>query len=284
MTASNSVGLVLEGGAMRGLFTAGIFDVLMENGIEFPAAVGVSAGAAFGCNIKSRQIGRVIRYNMRFCRDKRFCSLNSLLTTGDLFGADFCYREIPEELDVFDKQAYEENPMAFYVVCTDVLTGKPVYRRLDRVDEDCYLWLRASASMPLVSRPVSVGGYTLLDGGMSDAIPLRFMQQKGYRRNLVILTRPRGYVKQPANPQLMRAGLRDYPAMVQVMCDRHIMYRFEREYVFRSEKLGNTLVLCPDSDLIISRIEHDPAKLRSVYDEGRRIALRELEKIKEFMQ
>lgn len=284
MTASNSVGLVLEGGAMRGLFTAGILDVLMENGIEFPAAVGVSAGAAFGCNIKSRQIGRVIRYNMRFCRDKRFCSLNSLLTTGDLFGADFCYREIPEELDVFDKQAYEENPMAFYVVCTDVLTGKPVYRRLDRVDEDCYLWLRASASMPLVSRPVSVGGYTLLDGGMSDAIPLRFMQQKGYRRNLVILTRPRGYVKQPANPQLMRAGLRDYPAMVQVMCDRHIMYRFEREYVFRSEKLGNTLVLCPDSDLIISRIEHDPEKLRSVYDEGRRIALRELKKIKEFMQ
>ncbi len=284
MTASNSVGLVLEGGAMRGLFTAGIFDVLMENGIEFPAAVGVSAGAAFGCNIKSRQIGRVIRYNMRFCRDKRFCSLNSLLTTGDLFGADFCYREIPEELDVFDRQAYEENPMAFYVVCTDVLTGKPVYRRLDRVDEDCYLWLRASASMPLVSRPVTVGGYTLLDGGMSDAIPLRFMQQKGYRRNLVILTRPRGYVKQPANPQLMRAGLRDYPAMVQVMCDRHIMYRFEREYVFRSEKLGNTLVLCPDSDLIISRIEHDPEKLRSVYDEGRRIALRELEKIKEFMQ
>ena len=280
----NGVGLVLEGGAMRGMFTAGIFDVLMENGIEFPAAVGVSAGAAFGCNIKSRQIGRVIRYNMRFCRDKRFCSLNSLLTTGDLFGADFCYREIPEELDVFDKQAYEENPMAFYVVCTDVLTGKPVYRRLDRVDEDCYLWLRASASMPLVSRPVSVGGYTLLDGGMSDAIPLRFMQQKGYRRNLVILTRPRGYVKQPAIPQLMRAGLRDYPAMVQVMCDRHIMYRFEREYVFRSEKLGNTLVLCPDSDLIISRIEHDPAKLRSVYDEGRRIALRELEKIKEFMQ
>ncbi len=284
MTASNSVGLVLEGGAMRGLFTAGIFDVLMENGIEFPAAVGVSAGAAFGCNIKSRQIGRVIRYNMRFCRDKRFCSLNSLLTTGDLFGADFCYREIPEELDVFDRQAYEENPMAFYVVCTDVLTGKPVYRRLDRVDEDCYLWLRASASMPLVSRPVTVGGYTLLDGGMSDAIPLRFMQQKGYRRNLVILTRPRGYVKQPAIPQLMRAGLRDYPAMVQVMCDRHIMYRFEREYVFRSEKLGNTLVLCPDSDLIISRIEHDPEKLRSVYDEGRRIALRELEKIKEFMQ
>lgn len=280
----NGVGLVLEGGAMRGLFTAGILDVLMENGIEFPAAVGVSAGAAFGCNIKSRQIGRVIRYNMRFCRDKRFCSLNSLLTTGDLFGADFCYREIPEELDVFDKQAYEENPMAFYVVCTDVLTGKPVYRRLDRVDEDCYLWLRASASMPLVSRPVTVGGYTLLDGGMSDAIPLRFMQQKGYRRNLVILTRPRGYVKQPANPQLMRAGLRDYPAMVQVMCDRHIMYRFEREYVFRSEKLGNTLVLCPDSDLIISRIEHDPAKLRSVYDEGRRIALRELERIKEFMQ
>ena len=148
------IGLVMEGGAMRGLFTAGVIDVFMENHIEFSAAVGVSAGAAFGCNLKSRQAGRALRYNKRFCRDKRYCSLHSLLKTGDLYGADFCYREIPEELDIFDKEAYEQNPMAFYVVATDVYTGKPVYKRLDKVDENCYLWMRASASMPMVSKAV----------------------------------------------------------------------------------------------------------------------------------
>ena len=280
---SESVGLVLEGGAMRGMFTAGILDVFMENGIDFPAVVGVSAGAVFGCNYKSRQIGRAIRYNKRFCRDRRYCSVYSLLTTGDLYGADFCYRELPCELDVFDKEAYESNPTAFYVVCTDVVTGEPVYRRLDKVDDDCYLWMRASASMPLVSRPVHVGGYTLLDGGMSDAIPLRFMQGQGFLKNVVVLTRPRDYVKGSSDNPEMRIGLRSYPEMVRVMADRHKMYAFEREFVFACEKQGSTLVLCPDAPLELSRTERDPEKLQKAYDEGRRIALRELLNIKAFI-
>lgn len=274
----------MEGGAMRGMFTAGVIDVFMENGIEFPAAVGVSAGAAFGCNLKSRQIGRVIRYNKRFCNDKRYCSLRSLRKTGDLYGAEFCYHTIPDELDPFDKEAYDANPMAFYVVCTDVLTGKPVYKRLDKADDKCFLWMRASASMPMVSTPVTVGGYTLLDGGMSDAIPLRFMQELGYERNIVILTQPRAYIKKPANKLLMKAGLAQYPAMAKVMIDRHSMYRFERDYVFESEKQGSTFVLCPDASLDVGHTEHDPEKLQAVYDEGRKVALRELEKIKKFME
>ena len=279
-----NVGLVMEGGAMRGMFTAGVLDVFMENDIDFKAAVGVSAGAAFGCNLKSRQIGRVIRYNKRFCRDKRYCSVQSLLTTGDLFNADFCYREIPEVLDPFDNEAFEQNPMEFYVVCTDVLTGKPVYKRIDKADEEGYLWMRGSASMPMVSTPVQVGGYTFLDGGMSDSIPLRFMQRLGYERNLVILTRHRSYVKKPNNPSLTRIGLQSYPAMIKVMNERHNMYRFERDYVFESERHGRTLVLCPDGDLSISRTEHDPDKLQYVYDEGRKIALRELEIIRAFLE
>lgn len=278
------VGLVMEGGAMRGLFTAGVLDVFMENGIDFSTAVGVSAGAAFGCNLKSRQIGRVLRYNKRFCRDKRYCSMQSLIKTGDLFGADFCYRELPEALDPFDKETYEQNPMAFYVVCTDVLTGKPVYKRVDKADEEGFLWMRASASMPMVSTPVNVGGYTLLDGGMSDSIPLRFIQSIGCERNIVILTQPRDYVKKPNNPALTRIGLRRYPAMVRVMDERHNMYRFERDYVFESERQGKTLVLCPDADLGVAHTEHDPDKLQKAYDEGRRIALRELENIKAFIE
>ncbi|HBE15600.1 MAG TPA: patatin family protein [Ruminococcaceae bacterium] len=281
---SKGTGLVLEGGAMRGMFTAGVTDVLMEKDIDFPAMVGVSAGAAFGCNYKSRQPGRVIRYNKRFCRDSRYCSVWSLLKTGDLYGAEFCYRTIPEELDVFDKQTFADNPMEFYVVCTDVYTGEPVYKRVDQADENGYLWMRASASMPMVSTPVEVDGYTLLDGGMSDSIPLRFMQHKGYEKNVVVLTRPRKYIKKPNNPALMNAMLRKHPEMARVMADRHKMYAFQREYVFACERMGNTLVLCPDKPLGISRTEHDPDKLQAAYDEGVRIATRELKRIKEFLQ
>ena len=278
-----NIGLVMEGGAMRGLFTAGVIDVFLENDIEFSAAVGVSAGAAFGCNFKSRQNGRVLRYNKRFCNDKRYCSFESLVKTGDLYGADFCYREIPEVLDPFDNDAFEQNPMAFYVVATNVYTGEPVYKRLDKINAECYEWMRASASMPMVSRPVKVGGYTLLDGGMSDSIPLRFMHDKGYAKNVVILTQPRSYVKKPTNRLMLQAGLRKYPAMIDVMADRHKMYAFERAYVFASEKQGSTLVLCPDQALSVSHTEHDPEKLQEAYDEGRKVALRELDKIKEFM-
>ncbi len=277
------IGLVMEGGAMRGMFTAGVIDVFMENGVDFAAAVGVSAGAAFGCNIKSRQIGRVIRYNKKYCADKRFCSVESLMKTGDLYGADFCYREIPEELDIFDKEEFERNPMEFYVVCTDVLTGEPVYHRLDKVDDECYEWMRASASMPMVSRPVSVGGRILIDGGMSDSIPLLFMQRQGFERNVVILTQPRSYVKEPSNKLLLRVGLADYPAMIKVMEDRHIMYRCERDYVFECEKRGDTFVICPDDYLPVKHMEHDPEKLQAAYDEGRRTALREFDAVKEFV-
>ena len=277
-----SVGLVMEGGAMRGMFTAGVLDIFMENGVEFSASVGVSAGAAFGCNLKSRQIGRALRYNKRFSRDKRYCSVQSLLKTGDLYGADFCYREITEELDPFDKEAYERNPMAFYVVATDVFTGKAVYKRLDKADGNCYLWMRASASMPVAARPVEVEGYTLLDGGMSDAIPLRFMQDKGCQKNIVILTRPRDFVIQPVNKILVTPVMHKYPVMIEAAANRHKMYSFKREYVFACEKQGSTLVLCPDQPLNVSLTEKDPEKLQEAYDEGVKVALRELDKIKAF--
>ena len=165
-------GLVLEGGAMRGMFTAGVLDVMMENGIRFDGAMGVSAGAVFGCNFKSGQIGRSLRYNMRFCDDPRYCSFESLIRTGNLYGVDFCYDEIPNKLDPFDAQAYRENPMPFYAVCTNVETGKAIHKRLDRGDSRDMQYFRASASMPIVSQIVEADGYKLLDGGITDSIPL----------------------------------------------------------------------------------------------------------------
>ena len=186
----------MEGGAMRGLFSAGVADVFIEEGIEFDGLVGVSAGACFGCNVKSRQIGRTLRYNVKYCNDKRYCSFSNLLKTGDMFGVDFCYRQLPFELDVFDMKTFAENPMEFYVVCTDVKTGKAIYKKCEKADEEDLTYFRASASMPLVSTVVNApDGSLLLDGGVSDSIPLEFFEKKGYSKNVVILTQPRGYVK-----------------------------------------------------------------------------------------
>lgn len=281
---NKNTGLVLEGGAMRGLFTAGVIDVLMENGIEFPAFVGVSAGAAFGCNYKSRQIGRALRYNKRFCRDPRYCSFRSLFKTGDVFGAQFCYHEVPNTLDPFDGKAFNENPMVFYLVASDVETGKPFYKRLDRADDTAYEWIRASASMPIVSRVVELDGKKFLDGGVTDSIPLAFMERQ-YDRNVVVLTRPRDYQKQPASKLwLYRLTLRKYPNMLRAVRERHLMYNEQRAHVFAQEKAGKAFVICPDKPLEVGRMEHDPEQLQKAYDTGRQTALRQLGALKRFME
>lgn len=278
-----TTGLVLEGGAMRGLFTAGVLDVLMENGIEFPVCTGVSAGAAFGCNLKSRQAGRVLRYNLKYCREPKYCSFRSLLKTGDIFGAEFCYHKIPEELDPFDTKEFEENPMKFYIVASDVETGKPRYQRLDVVDENCYEWIRASASMPIVSRVVEVEGGRYLDGGVTDSIPLRFSEQF-CKKNIVVLTRARDYKKKPASKLWMyRRSLKKYPNMFKAVKNRHLMYNEQRDYVFKREKAGDVLVICPETALEIGRLEHDPAMIQKTYDLGRKAALDKLDEIRGFL-
>mgnify|MGYP002240038527 CR=1 FL=1 len=188
-------GLVLEGGAMRGMFTAGVLDVLMEHGIVLDGAIGVSAGAVFGCNYKSHQIGRVIRYNTQYCNDKRYASFGNLLRTGNLYSEQFCYHTVPEKLDVFDAKAFAENPMDFFVVCTDVRTGDPIYHKCRTGDAEDIQWMQASASMPLAAKIVKIGHYQLLDGGIADSIPVRFFESIGYKRNLIVLTQPKGFVK-----------------------------------------------------------------------------------------
>ena len=171
-------GLVLEGGAMRGLFSAGVMDVLMENDIWPDGVIGVSAGAAFGCNMKSKQPGRVLRYNQKLAHDWRYASLRSLLTTGDYFGGEYAYHYMPRHIDYFDIDTFRENPMEFWAVCTNVGTGKAEYKRLTEVDDTCLEYIRASASMPIAARIVTVEGKKLLDGGIADSIPLRFFREQ----------------------------------------------------------------------------------------------------------
>ena len=263
-------GLVLEGGAMRGMFTAGVLDVMMENGVDFDGLIGVSAGACFGCNFKSRQAGRGARYNIRYCRDPRYSGLRTLLRTGDIYGADFCYREIPQQLDPFDYETFARNPLAFYVVCTDVETGESVYHCLPDAGPGEMEWIQASASMPGVSRVVRLEGRGLLDGGVSDSIPLRYFEDIGYGRNVVVLTQPEGYVKKPNRLlPLMRPKLRRYPRVVEAMARRHEMYNAATAYVRRREAEGSAFVIRPDAPLRVGHVEHDPEKLRACYARGR---------------
>ena len=278
-------GLVLEGGAMRGMFTCGILDVFLEKGIDFDSTIGVSAGAVFGCNYKSRQIGRALRYNKRFCRDPRYCSVRSLLKTGDLYGAEFCYDELPNELDPFDYDTFERNPMEFWCVTTDVETGKARYDLMKDGRGDDMKLLRASASMPLVSRPVSVRGRELLDGGIADPIPFDFMLSGNVDRCLVILTQPYDYIKKK-NSMLplfglfykgKRKGIRD------AMGIRHEVYNSQTERLKTLEKEGRVFVLRPAFPLEIGKTEKDPSRLQAVYDEGRRLALEKLDEIKAYI-
>ncbi|MCR5606230.1 MAG: patatin family protein [Treponema sp.] len=277
-------GLVLEGGAMRGMFTCGVLDVLLENDIKFDGAIGVSAGASFGCNYKSKQIGRAIRYNCRYAHDSRYCSFASLISSGNLYNADFCYNKIPNELDVFDYETYRNNPMEFWIVATNVNTGLPFYKKLDTCDKKELDYMRASASMPLVSKIVELDGEGYLDGGISDSIPLKYFESIGYEKNLVILTQPEDFVKKPNKAMpLIRFLMKKYPKMIEAMENRHIMYNDETKYVFNKAKEKNTFVICPPESLGISRTEKNVNELRRIYQIGRNIALNKLDEIKAFL-
>ena len=266
---------------MRGMFTCGVIDVFLERGVEFDGAAGISAGATFGINYKSRQPGRALRYNLKYSRDPRYCGLRSLLRTGDLYGADFCYRELPEVLDPFDHEAFEKNPMEFWVGATDVRTGKLLYHRCtDGYDEDI-AWIRGSASMPLVSRPVAAGNRLLLDGGIVEPLPLHFMEKRGYDRNVLILTRAKGYRKKPTPLLLpMRLALGEYPKVAEALELRPWRYNARMEEIDRREKAGELLVLRPPEDPGVGRTEKNPRELERVYRMGREEALKRLAAVK----
>lgn len=278
-------GLVLEGGAMRGMFTSGILDVFLENNIDFDGIAAVSAGATFGCNFKSRQIGRAIRYNKRYSRNPAYCSILSLLVTGDLYGAKFCYETLPEKLDIFDTKTFAGNPMDFYVVCTDMDTGKAVYHNCKTGDARDLRWIRASASMPAVSRPVRISGMKLSDGGTAVSVPLSYMEKKGFEKNVVILTQPDSFRKERQKHfELIRFALRHYPALVQALETRPERYNQNIEYVRQREREGAAFVIRPDESLNIGRTEKDPDELERVYQTGREKGLRVLPELRQFIR
>lgn len=280
----SKIGLILEGGAMRGLFSAGVMDIMMEHGIHLDGIIGVSAGACFGCNYVSGQKGRAIRYNKQFANDKRYCSFRSLLLTGNYYNAKFTYHIVPTKYDVFDNEAFLASPIDFHVVCTDVLSGEAVYHKCEEISHKLFEWIRASASMPLVSQIVEIDGLKLLDGGIADSIPLAYFQKLGYEKNIVVLTQPKGYRKKPMPMlKLMKRKYRKYPNLVDAMSNRHNMYNAQMDYIEQEEKAGRCIVIRPKESIEVGNFGISANEMQRIYDSGKEAATSTIEKMRKYL-
>ena len=272
-------GLVLEGGGKRGIYTAGVLDVFLENGISFDGVIGVSAGAIHGCSYVSEQMGRSIRYNLKYGNDYRFMSFLSWLLTGNVVDTKFCYHTLPEKLDPFDNQTFMNSKTDFYVVCSNVETGKPEYILCkDMVKEIDYL--RASASLPFVSRIVKLNGKKYLDGGITDSIPFAAFKEMGYDKLVVITTRPKLYRKKPFIwTWLAKLRYKKYPKFIEAILNRHKMYNQEVEKLQKLEESGEILVIRPSRLVKISKMEKDLGKVDEMYRLGREDAYQMLDNV-----
>ncbi len=278
-----TTGLVLEGGAHRAIYTAGVLDVLNENNIMFDGVIGVSAGAIHGCAFVSKQRGRSIGYTLKYANDKRYMSFYSLFTTGNLVGEQFCYHDLPEKLFPFDHKTFEASATKFYAVCTNLESGKAEYIYCDELRTKLP-YVRASASMPLVSRISKIGDKKYLDGGIADSIPVHAFQQMGYDRCVVVQTRAAGYRKHKNKlTWLARILYHKYPKFVDAVKNRHIMYNNTLQDIENMQKKGEVLVIRPSREIKISHVERNLDILKQVYELGRSDASALLPQIKEFI-
>ena len=276
------IGLVLEGGAMRGLYTAGILDSLLDTNIKIDGIIGVSAGALFGVNYCSKQKGRVLRYNTKYANDPRYMGLKSLLTTGNLVNTEFAYKELPLKLDIFDEEEYSKSKTDFYAVITNINTGKPEYKKIIncsiQIDE-----LRASGSMPFVSKPVKIDNNYYLDGALGDSIPVLKMKEMGYDKIIVILTRPTEYRKKKSNQLLPKLLYKKYPNLINAINTRYIKYNETLDLIIDMENKKEIFVFRPSKDLNIKRVEKDTEKLNSMYQLGIEDFNNNLKKLRKYL-
>lgn len=272
---------VLEGGAMRGLYSAGVLDVFMKNDILADAIYGVSAGALFGINFKSGQIGRAIRYNLKYAHEKNYMGLYSLITTGNIMNKDFCFNKLVYELDKFDFETFASSPIDFYAVVTNIETGKAEYIKIADAKEGLEA-LRASGSMPFVSKCVEFKGMKYLDGAMSDPIPIRRALNDGYEKIIVVLTRPENYKK---HKKYMPYDLfyKKYPNFVKTASKQFENYNKTLDLIKELENKGKVFVFRPSLDLKIARVEKNIEKLKAIYDLGVEDCIFKLDQIKEYL-
>lgn len=270
-TQKSKLGLVVEGGGVRAIYAAGVLDVLHDMRLPFSGVIGVSAGAIHGISFVSGQKGRSYRIYTRFCRDLRFFSFRTWLRTGNIVDNDFCYRQIPQELEPFDQKAFEASGMEFWTVSTNLETGKPEYIRM----RDCFAdidALIASASLPYVSKPVHYRGKLLLDGGCSDRVPLRAFQSMGFDRNVVVLTHPEDHRVKDRDATLVRLFYRKYPAFCRTFENSPQDYEKTQAYLKAEEQKGTVFTIRPKAPIPVSRLSHDPKAIIRAYEMGRRDA------------
>ena len=277
-----SIGLVLEGGAMRGLYTAGVLDVFLDNNIKVDGIIGVSAGVLFGVNYLSKQKGRAIRYNKKFAKDKRYMGMRSFLTTGNIINKDFAYYEIPTKLDIFDEETFEKSDTDFWATVTNIETGEAEYIKLEKPIDQMEV-LRATSAMPLVSKIVEWDNKKYLDGGVSDSIPVEKCKSMGYDKIIVVLTRTIEYRKKKASSTLAKVKYKEYPKLIETMENRYKKYNETVEKIIDMENKKEIFVIRPSKDLKIKRIEKDVDKLQAMYDLGISDCNKCLEDLKEYI-
>lgn len=277
-------GLVLEGGGMKGAYTTGVLDFFLEKGIEFSRVYGVSAGAIHMMSYLSRQRKRSINIGLKYAKDKRYCSVESLLRTGDIFNADMCYNLIPRKYDPFDNESFLRYKGKAFAVVTNIETGKPEYLRVKDGFDDLQK-IRASASLPLVSRNVEIDGKLYLDGGISDAIPIQKSILDGNEKNIVILTKEVGYVRKPSG-QLgaIKVRYRKFPKVYELMKNRHTAYNDTMGFLRRQQENGQAFVIQPKNPSDVGRLEKDPAKIEALYNEGYRDAAACYEQMLQYLE
>ena len=274
--------LILEGGAMRGLYSAGVIDVFMENDIKADVVYGVSAGALFGLNYKSRQIGRAIRYNLKYANEKNYMGLYSLITTGNVMNRDFCFKKLVYELDKLDFETYKNNPVDFYAVVTNLETGKPEYIKIDDAKKDME-YFRASGSMPFVSIPVEINGNLYLDGAISDAVPLKKVLEADYEKIIVILTRPHGHNRKKKSYLPYNIFYGKFPNLVKTAKNAYKKYNETMDLIEKYEAENKIIVLRPSELVKVKRVEKDTNKLQKIYDLGVSDCLNNLDRIREYL-
>lgn len=280
----NKIGLVLEGGGHRGIYTAGVLDTFAENKISFDGIMGVSAGCVHGASFLSGQIGRSIRYTTKYCDNSNYMGIGSLITTGNFFNEKFCYYDLPQILDPFDNDSFDKNQTQFFAVCTDVKTGSAIYHECETLKGEKIKWLQASASMPLVSKIIKIDDNLLLDGGIADSIPIKKMQELGFEKNIVILTQEAGYRKNPNSLlPIIKLVYKKYPKLIEAIENRHIIYNQQLEFLEEQEKLGNVIIIRPSEKPTTSRTEKDKEKILETYNLGKKDALSIIKNIIEYI-
>lgn len=263
-------GLVLEGGGMKGVYTAGVLDLFLDKGLEFSSVYGVSAGACNMCSYISKQRGRALDVNIDYLDSKRYCSVESMLLSGDLFNVNTCYNLIPNYLNPIDKETFAQYEGKAYSVVTNLVTGRPEYLRVKDAVKDIDK-VRASSSLPLVSRTVTINGKPYLDGGLSDSIPVQKSIRDGNRKNVVVMTKEIGYRRKPIDSgqlALIKVRYAKYPKVAQIMAERHIVYNECLDFIERQEREGKLFVIRPQRPNDVRRIERDKTRMKALYDQG----------------